>query len=249
MTKTLSEFFSTDDLQSIDPNNIPRHIAIIPDGNRRWAKAKFLQANLGHIAGAENGIRIAQAAKDLGIKTLTIYAFSTENWKRPKPEVDNLLQTIEDYIVRYQQKLVDNGVRFQMIGRADGLSPNLKTILQKTQERTKDGANFELVVAINYGGRDEIVRALQQICKTNIDPTDISEHLISQFLDTKGLCDPDLIIRTSGEMRLSNFLLWQSSYSELYCSPISWPDFTPQHLLDAVKSYQMRVRRIGGNIA
>lgn len=248
MTKLLetSDFFSPQDLKNIDKTNLPKHIAIIPDGNRRWAKANFLSTMQGHIAGAETSLKIVQAARDLGVKTVTLYSFSTENWKRPTEEVEHLLKTIGVYLARYQKKLVDNGVRLKVIGRRDGLGKELSSIVDKTCAMTENASNFELVLAINYGGRDELCRAMQKICASGIAPEDISQDTISQFLDTKGLADPDLIIRTSGEMRLSNFLLWQSSYSELYCSATSWPDFTPHHLLEAVKVYQTRVRRIGG---
>lgn len=249
MTKLLdtTDFFSRDDLKSIDPNKLPRHIAIIPDGNRRWAKSRFLPALQGHVAGAETSLRIVQAAKELGIKAVTLYSFSTENWKRPTEEVEHLLKTITDYLGRYQNKLVQNGVRFTVLGRRDGLGPTLTNILDKTCQMTAHATDFELQLAINYGGRDELCRAVQKICASGIAPEAITEEIISRNLDTNGLVDPDLIIRTSGEMRLSNFLLWQSSYSELYCSSTSWPDFTPRDLLDAVKAYQMRVRRIGGS--
>lgn len=244
-----SDYFSPSDLKSIDPNNLPKHIAIIPDGNRRWAKSRFLPAMQGHVAGAENSLKIVQAAQELGIKAVTLYSFSTENWKRPTDEVEHLLKTIQDYLERYAQKLVQHGIRLRVIGRRDGLGEILTGILDKTCKMTQECTNFELVLAINYGGKDELVRAMQKISASGIAPQDISQDTISRYLDTNGLEDPDLIIRTSGEMRLSNFLLWQSSYSELYCSNTSWPDFTPQNLLEAVKAYQMRVRRIGGNVA
>lgn len=240
------EFFSASDIASISAKPLPKHIAIIPDGNRRWAKSHLLPTLQGHVAGADNTVQIIRAAKELGIGAVTFYAFSTENWKRPTAEIQHLMKTIGEYLDRYCNKLVASGIRLHVIGAPDGLGDTLKEILDTTCHKTAGCTDFDLILAINYGGRDEICRAVKKLIAANINPTLISQEMISQFLDTKDFSDPDLIIRTSGEMRLSNFLLWQSSYSELYIDTTAWPDFTPNHLLQAVKVYQTRVRRIGG---
>jgi undecaprenyl diphosphate synthase len=252
-----SNFFQAAELQSLNPSTIPQHIAIIPDGNRRWATSRFLPSIQGHIAGADRSVQLVQAAQELGVKVVTLYCFSTENWKRPKPETEHLMNTIEDYLGRYQAKLVKNGVRLRIIGNKEGLGATLTKLLDKTELLTKECSNFELVLAINYGGRDEITRAIQKMLLSGRAEALLKEgatqkhveQLFLECLDTTNLIDPDLIIRTSGEMRLSNFLLWQSSYSELYSSPTCWPDFTPHDLLKAIQAYQNRVRRIGGGIA
>lgn len=237
--------FTKEDLQRIDTTKIPAHIAIIPDGNRRWAQAVSFPTLKGHIAGADAAVEIVRAAKELGVKVLTLYAFSTENWKRPKDEVDHLMLTIEKYLTKHLDKLVDQNIRVRGIGRLDELPLSIKSILDKVTAKTANCTEFDLVLAINYGGRDELVRAMQRLVQTK--PENITESLISQFLDTKELPDPDLIIRTSGEKRISNFLLWQSSYSELYVDQTAWPAFTPKHLLAAIIDYQTRKRRIGGD--
>jgi undecaprenyl diphosphate synthase len=239
--------FTKEELQRIDKAKIPTHIAIIPDGNRRWAEGFSFPTLKGHIAGADAAVEIVRAAKELGVKVLTLYAFSTENWKRPKDEVDHLMLTIEKYLTKHLDKLVDQNIRLRSIGRLDELPQNIKSIVDKATAKTAHCRGFDLVLAINYGGRDELVRAMHKLLQTN--PQNITENLISQYLDTKELPDPDLIIRTSGEKRISNFLLWQSSYSELYIDQTAWPAFTPKHLLAAIMDYQTRKRRIGGDTA
>ena len=246
----LGPFFSQKELASIDCERIPTHVAIIPDGNRRWAKKRLFGVLQGHVAGAENVVTIVRAAKELGIKTLTMWGFSTENWKRPLSEMTHLMSTIEAYLVRYQQMLVENGIRLRAIGNLEKLSKSFFEILQKTVEMTKECSGFECILAINYGGRDEILRAmhalLDDVMQKKIEHSALNEGLFSSYLDTKGMGDPDLIIRTSGELRISNFLLWQSAYSELYIDTTCWPDFTPKHLLAAIASYQRGERRIVG---
>ena len=238
--------FTKEELQSIESAKVPAHIAIIPDGNRRWAKTLLMPTLKGHIAGADAVVEIVRAAKTLGVKVLTLYSFSTENWKRPKDEVDHLMLTIEKYLTKHLDKLVEQKIRVRGIGRLEELPQSLKSIFEKTAAATKACSEFDLVLAINYGGRDELCRAMQKLFASQ--PQSITEASFSQFLDTNGLPDPDLIIRTSGEQRISNFLLWQSSYSELYIDQIAWPDFTPKHLLRAICDYQTRKRRIGGGI-
>jgi len=225
---------------------VPHHIAIIPDGNRRWAKSRFLPKEMGHMAGYERVVKIVQAAKELGIKAITLFAFSTENWKRPEDEIAHLMKLTQEYLVSYQQQLVDEGIRLSAIGNLEKLPKGVRAILNETIEKTKNCTDFDLILAINYGGRDELVRAVAQIVKEQIDPITISEKTITDHLDTKRWPDPDLVIRTSGESRLSNFLLWQSSYAEVYIETASWPDYTPEHLLAAVRDYQRRERRLGG---
>ncbi len=225
---------------------VPYHIAIIPDGNRRWAKSRLLPKEMGHMAGYDRVVKIVQAAKEIGIKAITLFAFSTENWKRPDDEIAHLMRLTEEYLAAYQQKLITEGIRLSAIGNLEKLPKSVRTILNETIEKTKPCKDFDLILAINYGARDELVRAVAKIVKDQIDPTNISEKTITDYLDTKDFPDPDLVIRTSGESRLSNFLLWQSSYAEVYIETASWPDYTPEHLLAAVKDYQRRERRLGG---
>lgn len=238
--------FSASDLQQVDLANIPKHIAIIPDGNRRWAKSHSVSTQAGHGEGYENVVRIVRAAKELGVKVITLYAFSTENWKRSDAETEQLMQLTRHYLLSYQQKLINHNMRLSAIGRLDGLPPAVKETLDETIKRTATCSEFDLVLAINYGGRDEIVRAISRLLHEKIKVEEISEETITQHLDTRFWPDPDLLIRTSGEKRLSNFLLWQTSYAEVYVDDVVWPDFTPTHLIRAVRDYQMRERRLGG---
>ena len=238
--------FSPSDLALLDPEHIPHHIAIIPDGNRRWATSKMLPTIKGHQAGYEQVVTIVRAAKELGIKVITLYAFSTENWKRSGSEVQSLMQLTLSYLANYQQKLVEENIRLRAIGNLNLIPSGVKAILDDTIDATKNCTEFDLVLGINYGGRDEIVRAVAKILAEKIDPKLITEKTISEHLDTACWQDPDLIIRTSGERRLSNFLLWQSSYAEVYIENVAWPDFSSQHLLQAVRDYQTRERRLGG---
>lgn len=238
--------FSSEELDLLDPACIPTHIAIIPDGNRRWADSNMLPTEKGHKAGYEGVVRIVRAAKELGVKVITLYAFSTENWKRPGTEVQSLMQLTQQYLASYQQKLIDENIRLSAIGNLDMLPMHVRAILNETMRRTQHCTDFDLVLGINYGGRDELVRAIAKIVAEKIDPKQITEKTISEHLDTKLWPDPDLVIRTSGERRLSNFLLWQSSYSEVYTESVSWPDFSQQHLLEAIRDYQTRERRLGG---
>jgi undecaprenyl diphosphate synthase len=238
--------FSSIELESLDPGHIPHHIAIIPDGNRRWATSNMLPTETGHKAGYEGVVKIVRAAKEMGIKVITLYAFSTENWKRPGQEVQSLMQLTQQYLASYQQKLIEENIRLSAIGNLEMLPLPVKVILNETMRRTQHCTGFDLVLGINYGGRNELVRAIVKIINEKIDPKLITEQMVSEHLDTKSWPDPELVIRTSGEKRLSNFLLWQSSYSEVYTESVSWPDFSPQHLLQAVRDYQKRERRLGG---
>ncbi len=230
-------------------NSKPKHIAIIMDGNRRWAKQKKLQFDLGHLQGAEQVQDVIKAAKDSGAKILTLYAFSTENRSRSKLEIGMLMQLLETYLVKKRQNLIEDSVRLHTIGNLLDLPEKIQKILAETKRMTTGGTEFDLVLALGYGARDEICRAARQFakeCASNLaDPNDLDEKLFSNYLDTRHWPDPDLLIRTGGEMRLSNFLLWQISYSEVYITETLWPDFTKDHLAGALQEYQNRKRRFG----
>ncbi len=246
LLQSLTPSYSAEELAQVDSRHIPQHVAIIPDGNGRWASRNMLSCEKGHMAGYEGVVKIVRAAKELGIKVMTLYAFSTENWKRPGDEVQHLMQLTEEYLISYQQKLVEENIRLLAIGNTNPLPTRVKSVLNETIQRTAHCTEFTLVLAINYGGRDELVRAVAKIVAEKIDSKNITEKTISDHLDTQFLPDPDLVIRTSGESRLSNFLLWQSSYSEVYIENVTWPDFSSKHLLEAVRNYQTRERRLGG---
>ena len=225
---------------------IPAHVAIIMDGNGRWAAARHLPRMAGHRAGTENLRRIITACVELGIKYLTIYAFSTENWKRPGDEVQGLMQILADVLQKEIDELHKEGVRIIHIGRLEGLSPDLRNQIINAVEFTSQNKRLILNVAWNYGGRDEILHAVQQIMSLKPNPVEINEELISQHLFTKESPDPDLVIRTSGEMRTSNFLPWQSAYAEWYFTQTLWPDFDKGELLKAIQVFNQRSRRFGG---
>lgn len=239
-------FYTPEEHKLVDKSKIPNHIAIIPDGNGRWATSHFLPTEKGHLKGADGIVTISLAAKELGVKILTLFGFSTENWKREPKETEYLMQIAERYLLAYQEKLVQKNIRFSAIGRLDALPRSLQDVLNGTTERTKACHEFELVIALNYGGRDELVRAVASIISQSLTPSQITEKTISEHLDTKNWPDPDLVIRTSGEKRISNFLLWQSSYAEIFIENAAWPDFTPKHLLGAICDYNLRKRRLGG---
>lgn len=225
--------------------NIPKHVAIIMDGNGRWAKQRGLPRSAGHRQGTENLRNIIRASVELGIEILTIYAFSTENWNRPRREVNLLMQILEMVIDRELAELDDEGVQIRHIGELDGIASRLQKKVTQACETTKHNSRLILNVAFNYGGRDEIVHAVQHIMEKGIASADITEELISKNLYTGGLRDPDLIIRTSGEFRLSNFLIWQSAYSEHYYTDVYWPDFDKECLRTAVDDFASRKRRFG----
>lgn len=227
------------------PEKIPSHIAIIMDGNGRWAKARGLPRLAGHRAGTENLRRVIEACIEFGIKYLTIYAFSTENWGRPVEEVQGLMKLFEDVIDRELQELYDQGVQLRHIGRMDRLKPAFRRKVMDAIEYTKANDRLILNIAFNYGGRDEIVCALQQIVRDGVKAEDIDSELVNQYLFTAGVPDPDLIIRTSGELRGSNFLIWQGAYSEWYFPPTYWPDFDKEELRRALEEYSHRERRYG----
>jgi undecaprenyl diphosphate synthase len=225
---------------------LPRHVAIIMDGNGRWAISRGLPRLAGHKAGTENLRRVIRASVEFGIKYLTIYAFSTENWGRPPEEVQGLLHILEDVIDRELGELHKEGVQLKHIGRLERLAPMLQEKVLAAVEMTKNNDKLVLSVAFNYGGRDEIVQAIQRMMKDGIQPEKVTDGLVSQYLYTAGVPDPDLIIRTSGELRVSNFLIWQGAYAELYSTPTYWPDFDKEEYRRALETYSQRERRYGG---
>jgi undecaprenyl diphosphate synthase len=227
------------------PKKIPIHIGIIMDGNGRWALARGLPRMAGHRAGTENLRRIIEACIEFGIKYLTIYAFSTENWGRPSEEVQGLMRIFENVIDSEIQELHDQGVRLRHIGRLDRLRPSFREKVLEAIEYTKNNDRLILNIAFNYGGRDEIVCAIQSMIKDGVNAEQVTDELVSKYLFTAGVPDPDMIIRTSGELRGSNFLIWQGAYSEWYFPATYWPDFDREELLKALDEYNQRERRYG----
>jgi undecaprenyl diphosphate synthase len=227
------------------PDQVPTHIAIIMDGNGRWAISRGLPRLAGHRAGTENLRRVIEACVEFGVKYLTLYAFSTENWGRPLEEVRGLMRILEDVIDRELEELHKQGTRLLHIGRLDRLNPTLRQKVLDAIEYTKDNDRLILCVAFNYGGRDEIICAIQHMLEDGVEPDQVSVDLVSEYLFTAGVPDPDLIIRTSGELRGSNFLIWQGAYSEWYFTPTFWPDFGKEELAIALEEYKHRQRRYG----
>jgi len=234
----------------INKEKLPLHIAIIPDGNGRWASNRGIPRNMGHRQGSETLKQIVLHCADLGIKYLTVYAFSTENWKRPESEVNALMSLLKEFLDNYEQELSGKDIQIRIIGNINVLSEELINKISKVVELTKNKGGMILNIALNYGGRDEIVNAVrkiaQEVINEKIKIEDINERLFSSKLYTAGIPDPDLIIRTGGEKRISNFLLWQAAYTELWYSDVLWPDFTKKHLLEAIHNFQNRKRRFGG---
>lgn len=233
---------------SKDIKNVPQHVAIIMDGNGRWAKERGLPRLAGHRAGTENLRTIIRASAKIGIKYLTLYAFSTENWSRPKAEITGLMHILADVIDKELRELHEEGARLVHIGHLDGLPKNLQEKVRNAIELTKDNERITIVIAFNYGGRDEILNAIKNMIRDDINPDDVDESLVSSYMFTSGLPDPDLVIRTSGELRTSNFLTWQSVYSEWYFPKVYWPDFNEEELRKALEDYSDRERRFGGLI-
>lgn len=228
----------------------PRHVAIIMDGNGRWAKARRLPRLAGHKAGVEAVRRIVRAAPRLGVETLTLYAFSSENWRRPAEEVSDLMSLLRHHLLAELEELDENGARLSLIGNWRALKPDVVERLENAMERTRGNDRFRLVVALNYGGQDELTRAVQAIAEKvrdgAVSPAAITTQLIESGLDTADLPPVDLIVRTSGEQRLSNFLLWQAAYAELWFTPVLWPDFDEGTLRQAIEAFAGRQRRYGG---
>lgn len=228
---------------------VPEHVAIILDGNGRWAKKRFLPRNMGHAQGSKTVERIIEDAFDMGIKYLTVYAFSTENWRRPKDEVDALMKLLRDYLKTCIKRANKNNMRVRVIGDVTGLSEDLREKIEQLEEASKGNTGINFTIALNYGSRDEMIRAMKKMAGDLLAGTlkkeDITEDAFAGYLDTKGIPEPDLMIRTSGEQRLSNFMLWQLAYTEFYFTDVLWPDFTKEELEKAILQYNNRDRRYG----
>lgn len=237
-------------LEEIDKNAVPSHIAIIMDGNGRWAQKQHLGRVKGHIAGAKIIRHLTNVASDLGVKYLTLYCFSTENWRRPLDEVNLLMELIRKYLIDQANAMVEEGVRLTTVGDTSQLPEKVKRELTRVKAMTKKCEKITLNLALNYGGRDEILHAVNEIAadvqKGVLEPGKIDTEIFEQYLYTASLPDPDLLIRTSGEIRLSNFLPWQTAYTEFYFTPVNWPDFTDDDFYGAILEYQRRHRRFGG---
>ena len=236
-------------LARVDKSKLPRHVAIIMDGNGRWANGRGLLRNAGHTAGVKTLKKILQTAVDLELEALTVYAFSTENWKRPLPEVEFLMHLFSDYLEREKREMHENNVRIKFLGRTEDFSPALQKLIRESVELMKDNTGVKFNVAADYGGQDEIVRVAQKLARRvqagQLSPEDISAKLFADELDTAGQPPVDLLIRTSGEMRLSNFLLWQTAYAEFWFTDTPWPEFTPEQFVDALIDFGKRTRRFG----
>ncbi|MBR6653316.1 MAG: isoprenyl transferase [Oscillospiraceae bacterium] len=229
-------------------NSLPKHVAIIMDGNGRWAKKRGLPRTAGHSAGAETFRKIATYCKDLGMDYLTVYAFSTENWKRPQEEVDAIMQLLEKYLLESIEKMERDGIRLKILGDTEPLSDKLKALIERTDKISSEINGFQANICLNYGGRDEIIKAARKYAQQVAEgrANDIDEKEFSSYMYSDGIPDPDLIIRPSGEIRTSNFLLWQSAYSEYYFTDVLWPDFDEAELDKALDAYSKRSRRYGG---
>jgi undecaprenyl diphosphate synthase len=236
-------------MEEIDKERLPHHIAVIMDGNGRWAKQKSLNRISGHIKGVDAVREVVTTCRELGIKVLTLYAFSKENWNRPKDEVTALMELLKEYLLKETEEMIQNGIRLRIIGRVEDLPPDVQETLQETLKKTEPCDGMILNLALSYGGRSEILHAVQGILsdfqKGTIQAEEVTIQRFSQYLWTWGIPDPDLLIRTSGEFRISNFLLWQIAYTELYVTDTLWPDFDKKELLKAIADYQSRERRFG----
>jgi len=232
--------------RQVDFSRLPAHIAVIMDGNGRWAAQRHLPRAEGHRAGIDAVRDAVELSARLGVRVLTLYAFSVENWKRPQAEVALLMGLLKRYLRLELETLMRNDIRFQVIGSDDGLTPDVREELAAGQRKTSSNGGMLFNIALNYGGRAEIVAAVRQALTAGIPPEDLDEERFSRFLYTAGQPDPDLLIRTSGEMRVSNFLLWQIAYAEIWVTDTLWPDFRARHLLEAILAYQKRDRRYGG---
>lgn len=246
---TLKTFFTDEQKGQLNPALIPKHIAIIPDGNRRWANKRAQERSEGHQSGANGLLDIVRSAKELGVKVLTVYTFSTENWKRDADEIDALMWLIESYLREECPEMVSESLKLETIGVLDALPTSLQETIKDVKAKTAHCDSITLVLALNYGSRNEIIRSVRQIvddyAQGKVERNDITESYFASKLDTAQWPDPELFIRTSDEMRISNYLLWQLSYTEIYVCPVLWPDFQPQDLYDAIKTYQTRNRRLG----
>jgi undecaprenyl diphosphate synthase len=232
--------------RQVNFDRLPEHVAVIMDGNGRWAAQRHLPRVEGHRAGIDSVRDVVECSARLGIKVLTLYAFSVENWKRPASEVSTLMMLLKRYLRLELNTLLRNNIRFQVIGRAADLAPDVRAELAAAEEKTAANTGMLFNIALNYGGRAEIVEAARRLLASGVSPDDLDEQRFAGFLYTAGQPDPDLLIRTSGEMRVSNFLLWQIAYAEIWVTDTLWPDFRKRHLLEAVLAYQKRDRRYGG---
>lgn len=236
-------------MYKIDPKKLPKHVAIIMDGNGRWARKKAMNRIRGHEEGAESVRVIVRTSREIGISWLTLYAFSEENWRRPKYEIKALMTLLKRFLKSELDEMLENGIRFQVIGRIHKLPDHIQRVLNETIEKTSQNRDMVLTLALSYGGRQEIFDTIQKIAKRiesgDITSGEITEQLISDTLYTAGMPDPDLLIRTSAEYRVSNFLLWQIAYTEIYIDPTLWPDFRKEEYLKAIEGYQRRERRFG----
>jgi undecaprenyl diphosphate synthase len=232
--------------RQVDFSRLPQHLAVIMDGNGRWAAQRHLPRVEGHRAGIESVREVVEGSARLGIRVLTLYAFSVENWKRPVSEVSTLMMLLKRYLRLELNTLLRNNIRFRVIGRASELAPDVRTELAAGEQKTASNTGMLFNIALNYGGRAEIIEAAKRLIETGVRAEDVDEERFAGFLYTAGQPDPDLLIRTSGEMRVSNFLLWQIAYSEIWVTETLWPDFRKQHLLEAILAYQKRDRRYGG---
>jgi undecaprenyl diphosphate synthase len=236
-------------MPAIDPERLPAHVAIIMDGNGRWARQRTLNRVRGHEVGTESVREIVRTSKKIGIQWLTLYAFSEENWRRPKHEIKALMSLLKRFLKNERKEMMDNGIRFQTIGRIHKLPEDVQKTVRDTITATSKNEDMVLTLALSYGGRQELADAIRGIAERiesgAVRPTDIDEQLVSESLYTSGMPDPDLLIRTSGECRISNFLLWQLAYTEIYISPRLWPDFRKADYLHALEDYQTRERRFG----
>jgi undecaprenyl diphosphate synthase len=226
-------------------SKIPAHVGIIMDGNGRWAKQRGLPRVEGHRRGAERAKEAIRAASDMGVEAITLYTFSMENWQRPTSEVSLLMKLLEYYLDKELTELINEGIRFRAIGETWRLPQYIRNLITRAEERTKDNTGLLLITALSYGSRNEILRAVKSAIKDGINPEELTEENFSELLDTAGIPNPDLIIRTSGEIRLSNFLLWQAAYAELYFTETLWPDFSKEEFQLAIDSYSRRERRFG----
>ena len=233
----------------LDPAKLPRHVAVIMDGNGRWARKRLMNRINGHHKGAETVRTVVRTSRELGISVLTLYAFSTENWQRPKTEVAALMTLLERFLKSELKEMMDNDIRLRTIGQTERLPEFVRKVLQETMQATAGNRSMTLNLALSYGARDEIVRMVRSIAEKSVSgdiaPEDVTEQLISQHLDTADFPDPDLLIRTSGEMRISNFLLWQIAYSEIFITRTLWPDFSKEEYLRILDEFQRRERRFG----
>jgi undecaprenyl diphosphate synthase len=232
--------------RQVDFDRLPQHVAVIMDGNGRWAAQRHLPRVEGHRAGIESVREVVEGSARIGIRVLTLYAFSVENWKRPMTEVSTLMSLLKRYLRLELSTLLRNNIRFHVIGREEELAPDIRNELKLAEEKTAGNTGMLFNIALNYGGRAEIVEAVRRVMAAGLAPEAVDEQRFAEFLYTAGQPDPDLLIRTSGEMRISNFLLWQIAYAEIWVTDTLWPDFRKHHLLEAILAYQKRDRRYGG---